>query len=273
MEPTVSTIEAVTDLPQRLRAANNAQRGSFGEFLFAGLARELDAGARATRRNRTDFVYGDLPIDVKTTIRDIGQSLRPLTPYRGSRVKGTSYAQVEFGSEGARVSLEADVLQMITWPDLATAWRKWGKEKPPRSVGDLGPLRARVAACFRELGLRVRVIYRTTQAAFGKESPANLVPTRPDPARITVFLDFARAPLTEDNILRIIAFPDAAGKSLPLLERPHLHRPKVDLSRLPARFVFSSLSELFRQAKCLKEALKDEHQNEHAPLQDRRRMP
>jgi len=106
----------------------------------------------------------------------------------------------------------------------------------------------------------VRVIYRTTQEAFGEESPANLVPTRPDPARITVFLDFASGvPLTEDNIRRIIAFPDVAGASLPLLERLHLHLPKVDLSRVPARFVFGSLSELFGQAKCLKEALRNEH--------------
>jgi hypothetical protein len=79
METTVNTIEVVTDLPQRLRAANNAQRGSFGEFLFAEVAQqELDADVRAIRRNRTDFIYGDRRIDVKTTIRDVGQSLRPL---------------------------------------------------------------------------------------------------------------------------------------------------------------------------------------------------
>jgi hypothetical protein len=122
-------------------------------------------------------------------------------------------------------------------------------------------LRSRVAACFRELGLCARVIYRTTQADFGEEkAQRNLVPTRPHPTGITVYLDFAPGvPLAEDNIRRIIAFPDVAGTSLPLLERPHLHRPKVDLSRVPARFVFRSLSELFRQAECLKEALKDQH--------------
>jgi hypothetical protein len=107
--------------------------------------------------------------------------------------------------------------------------------------------------------MRARVIYRTTQADFGEESPANFVPTRPHPTGITVHLDFAPGvPLAEENIRRIIAFPDVAGTSLPLLERPHLHRPKVDLSRVPARFVFRSLSKLFRQAKCLKEELKDQ---------------
>jgi hypothetical protein len=234
--------------------------GASASFSSLGLRGRSWMLALGTRHNRTDFVCGDLRIDVKTTIRDVGQSLRPLAPYRGSRVKDTSYAQVEFGTEGARVSLEADVLQMITWPALATSWRKWGKEKPPRSAGKprpgaMGPLRARVAACFREFGLCVRVIYRTTQAEFGEESPANLVPTRPNPGRITVYLDFAGVPLAEENIRRIIAFPDRAGKSLPLLERPHLHRPKVDLSRVPARFLFRSLSDLFARAKsCLTDA-------------------
>src|SRR5262249_39997043 len=112
--------------------------------------------------------------------------LRPLTPYRGSRAHGIAYVQVEFGIDGARVSREGDVLAMLTWPDLAIAWWKWGKEKPPRSAADVEALRTRIAACFREFGLCVRVMYRTTQAEFGKESPANLVPTRPTPGRITV---------------------------------------------------------------------------------------
>jgi hypothetical protein len=262
MEPARSTIEAITDLARRLRAANNAQRGSFGEFLFERAARQtLGADVRATRRNRADFVLSDRRVDVKTTIRDVGHSVRPLTPYRGPRVKGVSYAQVEFGTEGARVSLEADVIQLITWPAVAAAWREWGKEPAPRPAGlrDVGPLRARIAACFREFGLRARVIYRTTQAGFGEESPGNLVPARLDPAGITVYLDFAGVPVAEENIRRVIAFPDVLGASLPLIEQPHLHRPKVDLSRVPARFVFRSLSELFGRAKCLKEAIEDGH--------------
>src|SRR5215831_12342962 len=124
METTVSIIETITDLPQRLRAANNAQRGSIGEFLFAEVA---PASATAIHRNRIDFVCGDLPIDVKTTTKNVGKPLRPSTPYHGPRVKGTSYALVEFGTEGARVSLEADVLQMITWPESRRRVAEVGK--------------------------------------------------------------------------------------------------------------------------------------------------
>src|SRR5262245_42055084 len=248
------------DLARRLSRMNNAQRGSFGEFLFCRVAREkLRARVNATRRDRADFVVDGVPIDVKTTIKDLNRALRPLREYRGPRIAGTSYAQVEFGTEGARVSLEANRLSTVAWPELAATWRAWGKARPPKHrPGNIVRLRKRVAPRFRELGFRARVIYRTTQAQFGEESPANLVPSRPKQDRLTVYLDFANPRLTADNIRRIIAFPDAAVNSLPLLERTRLHLPKVNLSSVPGRFVFTSLSELLAHAKRLTESIEDQ---------------
>lgn len=245
--------DPVTDIPPRLRALNNAQRGSFGEFLFSRVAREkLSSEIETTRRNRADFVVGGVQVDVKATIRDLREPLRPLKPYRGTRVEGISYAQVEFAAEGARVSLETELLAIIPWPDLAVAWDAWRENTRTERVAparDIGPLRDRIIAHFRDLGFSARVIYRTIQAQFRDESPANLLPSRPQPNGLTVYLDFADHRITESNIRRIIAFPDSAALSFPLLERTRLHRQKVDLAQLPPHFVFANLSELFAASK------------------------
>ena len=56
----------MTDLAQQLRAANNAQLGSLGEFLFAEVARQkLNVVAVATRRGRIDFVCGDRRVSLE----------------------------------------------------------------------------------------------------------------------------------------------------------------------------------------------------------------
>jgi hypothetical protein len=154
------------------------------------------------------------------------------------------------------------MLFIVDWLELAETWQAWGKGPPTDArqapAGDIRPLRDRVVAGLRELGFCARVIYRTTQARFGDESPANLLPPRPQQDGLTVYLDFANRQLAESNIRRIIAFPDVAASSLPLLERTRLHRPKVDLSSVPTRFVFASLSELLTQAKRLRESNEDQ---------------
>jgi hypothetical protein len=118
----------------------------------------------------------------------------------------------------------------------------------------LAALHDDIRAGFREHGLpylphgqpRLRIIYRTVQRGFGAESPSNLLSAQAGPGDWTVFLDFHDARLTADNLHRVYAFPDAVGRqSFPLLARPHLHRPKVDLAQIPARFVFRSLDDLW----------------------------
>src|SRR4030095_717273 len=79
---------SATDLARRLRALNNAQRGSFGEFLFGRVAREtLRAQVDATRRARADFVVDGVRIDVKTTVRDLDRA-PPRREPRAPRVAG-----------------------------------------------------------------------------------------------------------------------------------------------------------------------------------------
>lgn len=240
-----------------LCALNNAQRGSFGEFLFSRVAREkLSTRVEATRRNRADFVVGDLQVDVKTTIRDLARELPPLRPYRGPRFSGISYAVVELFSRGARVSLESESLLTFTPSELVVAWHEWKgnarlRTRSGASTDGIAPLRDRIVARFRDLGFRARVIYRTIQAQFGDESPSNLLPSHVNPKGITVFLDFIDQRLEETNIRRIIAFPDIRASELPVRDRTRLHKQKVDLSRLPSSFLFESLFDLLSHAEML----------------------
>lgn len=249
--------QAVTDLgdlPARLRSLNNAQRGSLGEHLFSSVARsKLRVNVVPTRRDRADFIVDGTKVDVKTTIRNLDTPLRPLKPYRGHRTENIKYAQVEFVPEGARVSLELEVLAMLNWLDVAVSWSAWAQTvrvHPTTAVQikNIGPLRQRIVEHFRTLGFRTRVIYRTIQAEFRDESPANLLPSQQRPNGLTVYLDFASSRLEEDNLRRVIAFPDVAVGSLVLLEKTRLHKQKVDLTHIPPRFVFASLSELFAES-------------------------
>jgi len=70
----VIPVETVTDLAQRLRAANNAQLGSFGEFLFStrsGSIARLSFGALSVIATR-----------VRNWSRQ-GSQLRPAPTVRG----------------------------------------------------------------------------------------------------------------------------------------------------------------------------------------------
>ena len=82
--------------------------------------------------------------------------------------------------------------------------------------------------------------------------------SRPHVDGVTVYLDFVDQRLTEDNIRRIIAFPDTAATSFALLGTTRLHRPKVDLRSIPARFIFANLSELFTHWERITASISDE---------------
>ncbi len=107
------------------------------------------------------------------------------------------------------------------------------------------PLRSEIRDFFEALGLEARVIYRTCQEAFGVESPDNLKPGKPRRTRVTVFLDFANDDIRRDNLRAVYAFPEAVAEALPMLANPRLGSPKVELARMPPRFVFANLEELY----------------------------
>jgi hypothetical protein len=160
---------------------------------------------------------------------------------------------VEFFVDGARVSLEADLIGFLEWSELLPAWQRWsarvGSNRAPnrasRTPDNLREIRERVIARLKSLGYRARIIYRTVQAEFGDESPANLLPSEVESDRMTVYLDFAGTSFSETSIRRVIGFPDTVASSFATLEKTRLHRSKIDLDQIPEHYVFATLSAFF----------------------------
>ena len=236
-----------------LLALNNAQRGSFGEFIFAAVAANAK-GWRVVRqhRQRVDFLVNSIGVDVKTSVRGLKRPAGLVLNFAGTRVDGVSYAMVEFVPDGARVSLEAAVLGDLSWDDVQQLWIEWKDQGRHRKGGGapnpnaevLRALRTELTAFFQSVGLRPRILYRTCQAEFGREAPANLRPSAHQADRVTVYLDFRDQRIDRDNIRRIVAFPDGRNEELPKLAKTRLHLAKVDLERLPPEFLFAGIDDL-----------------------------
>ena len=99
---------------------------------------------------------------------------------------------------------------------------------------------------FSEKNYNARVIHRTTQDAFGKESPDNLLPKKLLKCNVTVFVNFKNHIISEDNVKEIFAFRDIDGKKFKKIKKPHLHKKKVDLDLIDSKFKFKSISDLKR---------------------------
>ena len=243
----------IEEISTALIALNNAQRGSLGEYLFAAVAGNIPGSRLETvRSEQTDFILAGERIDVKTTIRDLDRPIRPLTPYRGPRVSGVRYAQVEFSPDGVRISIESAVMTQITWPKMSLLWTQWINERRPRKstppdTARLNSLLEMIRNHFEHFAIEARILYRTGQANFGNESPANLLPKTARPNRITVFIDFHDQSIDAANIRRIVAFKDSDAPRLPMNSKIRLHRAKVDLAAIPQKYVFTTLGDLFER--------------------------
>jgi len=111
---------------------------------------------------------------------------------------------------------------------------------------DIDKIKMEIADFFSTHSLRTRIIYRTCSEKFGNESPHNLIPKKISIKHITVYLDFDNFPAKE-NLNFLIAFPDEDSDRLPELLNPRLggDRPKVDLKKIPARYRFKNVADLF----------------------------
>lgn len=99
---------------------------------------------------------------------------------------------------------------------------------------------------FAEQGRSVRVIYRTCQTAFGHEGPRNLVPRQREANRITIYLDFRDRDIACDSLRRVIASPESHIEGLPPPSEGRFHALRVDLEKIPSRYVFLDLADLKR---------------------------
>ena len=97
---------------------------------------------------------------------------------------------------------------------------------------------------FSKNNYNARVIYRTTQDAFGKESPDNLLPKKLLKYNVTVFINFKNHIISEDNVKEIFAFRDIDASKFKFIKKPHLHQNKVDLDLIDSKFKFKSIYDL-----------------------------
>ena len=264
------------DLQALILLLNAARLGSFGEAVFLQVARDKGWHIESQHSEKVDYrVEGEL-VDVKTSRQSLQ---RPVgrRQYSGP-VPHVRYVLVEFVSSGASVSIDGAQLQSLNWEKLDTIWDEWTRQRgrednilerdnTQRAISDfkrtaepLGPypvpgsstkraiadLKQELVRFLAEKGITTRIIYRTCMAGFKQESPHNLKPEKIEPNRITIYLDFRNEVISADNLNGVYAFPDTAAHTLPMLEKTRLHRPKVDVGKMPAKFVFRDLEELKR---------------------------
>lgn len=109
------------------------------------------------------------------------------------------------------------------------------------------PIKIDVESFFSEQDKQVRILYRTCSNKFGNEGPGNLVPKKIVPDRIVIFFDFYNENVSISNLRRIIAFTEKVGEELrekyPLF-RSRFGMDKIDLEKLPKKYIFESISDL-----------------------------
>jgi hypothetical protein len=107
-------------------------------------------------------------------------------------------------------------------------------------------IRDDITRYFKDLGVKVRIIYRTCQEKFGEESPGNLLPAKCLNDRVSIYVDFKDNDISSENINSIIAIPEADSGNLPILETqrlPSVH-PKIDLRKINRKYRFNDISDL-----------------------------
>jgi hypothetical protein len=235
----------------------HARLGSLGEHLFASLSERLRSTVEAVHQRQTDFLVDGLRVDVKTTARDWASGLSELRPWSGPRAVGVSYALVELHPGGARISLEGALVGVLEWDAIEPMFREWseyrGTQRSPSTL-KAANLRAwaeiqeELEAFFGRHGMRCKAIYRTNQKSWGKESPANLKLRRWPKDVVRVLVSFSGV-VDRGAVEYVLAIRAEDEGSLPMLgaDEVALHKPKVDIERLPRRLVFADLADLFHR--------------------------
>ncbi len=238
--------------------------GSFGEHVFCHYARLKYNDIESYHVELCDFIVNGKKVDVKTSAKFINSELVSDLKWQGERVQGVNYAKVDFYRDGARISLESEIIENVSWPNLEKIYDAWRSKDYKRKL----PSKARQSKCQSiEIKNRVKNIFSTANISepyilyrtvmFSGESPHNLLPSQrglKGKKGWSVFLIFKKAPPRIDNLDKIIAFPDSVDSSLPRLQkiRTGRHIPnleKADLSKIPSKYKFANLDSLERHLR------------------------
>ena len=244
------------DLINSLMKLNNARRGSLGEYIFWKECLKQGVGVKSFHEQRIDFIINETSnVDVKASFSKHKSFLNdnPIGTYSGKRYSGIQYALVQLFSDGMRISIDRVLFSEITLDQVKSYWEAWDNDKTDYNPKQhhknnryaFSLIRNEIVTYFKtEFALNARVIYRTVQSGFGKESPDNLAPKSISSQNITVFIDFRDQRISLDNINRIIAFPDERSKKFLTIKKPSLHLEKIDIDALDQIYKFTDVEDL-----------------------------
>lgn len=240
-------------IKSKIASLNNPQTGSLGEYLFMQTLQTRGIQVYAMHRNRIDFIIGNLDVDVKTSRKINRNDDDREHIYYGKKVPGVHYAHVEFFSNDVRISFpELDILIKYQWNIVERYFNEWNMNRPrlttrhPQNtqvINILGDIKHKIQELFKKRGYSCRIIYRTNQKDFGKESPGNLIPREMKKNNFTVFISFNYI-ISVQAIDEIFVFRDENSNSLPTIQKTRFHLKKVDLEQTGKKNRFKSITDL-----------------------------
>jgi hypothetical protein len=239
------------DVIESIKELNNPQFGSFGEYIFEHQL--ADQKLQRKHSESTDFILNGKSIDVKSA-RLFNEYRTVSKNYHGKRISGIYYAFVQFYSNIVFCSLEEKIIFTIDYKEIKILFCEWQKKRKRVKTknakisyefkANLINIKKFIIEHFIALGYKPRIIYRTNQNEFGKESPGNLVQKTKSNNSVTIFISFNNYEIAENNIDKIIAFRDSESDAFPMLRNPKLHIIKIDIERLDAKYKYSTVIEL-----------------------------
>ena len=168
-------------IQEKIKSLNNAKFGSLSEFVF-----EYEFKNKTLKRQHfdsTDFKWNETAVDIKGR-RKFGDLFTTLSAYSGTRYSGIRYIVVDYFQNYVVISEDKDILKKIDYIRIEKIFKKWSDKKPlgthnvKKDTDQIKLIINKIQKFFSKNNYNARVIYRTTQDAFGKESPGNLLPKK-----------------------------------------------------------------------------------------------
>ena len=103
--PRCAQYNLMKEIQNLINNLNNAQFGSFGEFIFE--SNNLEKGIQRKHNERVDFILEDEFIDLKST-RKFNEIYKTAKDYSGRKQKGIKYPFLQFYADTVVCVLQKD---------------------------------------------------------------------------------------------------------------------------------------------------------------------
>ena len=236
-----------------IQLLNSARIGSFSEYVFESVFKSDSLFRKHSER--TDFVLNGISIDIKSK-RYLTRKYIKTGHYSGKRYDNIEYILIEYYNDCVIISRNRECLKKLDYFEIEQLYRDWlinrsSKIYKRMKISDnaLNEIKEKISSFFTLKGYNARVLYRTSQDEWGKESPGNLLPKKVNDESVTVLILFKENMIETNNIKEIIAFRDIEGLNFTKIEKPQLHVEKVDLELIEKKYKYSSIEDLINHWK------------------------